>query len=197
MARIRTFIGVDIGDETRKKAAALQHQLARSGAGVKWVAPESMHVTVLFLGEVDDRDLLSVCRAVERVAEREPPFPLRVSGVGAFPTVRRPKVLWAGITDGADPLRRLYGPLEEKMYDLGCYRKEERGYTPHLTLGRIKSEADGLALAPELTKLLAWDGGRTVVNEVLVYSSELRRDGPEYAVLARAELGGTEAGAGT
>jgi 2'-5' RNA ligase len=197
MARIRTFIGVDIGDEIRKKAVAVQQQLARSGAEVKWVTPESMHVTVLFLGEVDDRDVLPVCRAVEAVAAREPSFPLRVSGVGAFPTPRRPKVVWAGVTDGAEPLRRLYEQLEAKMLDLGCYRKEERGYTPHLTLGRTRSEADGFALAPELTKLLAWDGGRTVVTEVLVFSSELRRDGPEYAVLARAELGGTGASPGS
>ncbi|MBN9322792.1 MAG: hypothetical protein J0H24_12380 [Delftia acidovorans] len=87
-------------------------------------------------------------------------------------------------------MRRLYTAIEAKLLDLGVYRKEERDYTPHLTLGRVKGEADGYTLAPELPKLLAWDGGRTVVNEVCVYSSELRRDGPEYAILARAELTG-------
>lgn len=193
MGRVRTFIGVEIGDAIRKKTAALQQQLARTGAGVKWVTPETMHVTLLFLGEMDERDILPVCRVVQAVAGREPPFPVRVSGVGAFPTVRRPKVVWAGITDGAEPMRRLYSLLEEKLLDLGVYRKEERGYTPHLTLGRVKGEAEGLALAPELTKLLAWDGGRTTVTEVLLYSSELRRDGPEYAILARGELTGTPA----
>jgi RNA 2',3'-cyclic 3'-phosphodiesterase len=189
MARVRTFIGVEIGDEIRRKAVSLQQQLGRSGAGVKWVSPENLHVSLLFLGEVDDRDLLPVCRAVEEAARREPPFPLRVSGVGAFPTPRRPKVVWAGITDGADSLRRLYELLEKRMLDLGVYRKEERSYTPHLTLGRVRGEADGFALAGELPKLLAWDGGRTVVNEMVVFSSELRKDGPEYAVLARGELG--------
>ncbi len=190
MARIRTFIGVDIGPEIRKRAVALQVLLAKTGAEVKWATPESMHVTILFLGEVDERDILPVCRAVERVAQREPPFALRVSGVGAFPTPRRPKVVWGGITDGAEPLRRLYTLLEKEMLDLGCYRREERGYTAHLTLGRVKGEEDGLALAAELPKLLAWDGGRTMLNEVAVYSSELRRDGPDYAVLGRAELSG-------
>jgi len=192
MARIRCFIGVDIGDEIRRKATALQQQLSKTGARVKWVAPESMHVTLLFLGEVDERDILSVCKAVESGAKREPAFPLRVSGAGAFPTIRRPKVIWAGITDGAAPLRRLYDSLETKLLDLGLYRKEERGYAPHLTLGRVKNEADGFALAPELAKLLAWDGGRTTVNEVLVFSSEQGRDGPEYTVLARCELSGSE-----
>ena len=189
MPRTRTFIAVEIDDAIRASAVALQEALAKTGAEVKWAAPDTMHITLLFLGEVDDRELHSVCRAVKEVAATEPPFPLRVSGVGAFPTPRRPKILWAGITDGATELKRLYDKLEAKLLDLGCYRKEERGYTPHLTLGRVKGEADGFALARELPKRLAWDGGRTVVDEVLVFASELKPDGPEYTVIGRAELG--------
>ena len=190
MARTRTFIAVDIGDEIRAAAVALQQRLARTGADLKLATPDTMHVTLLFLGEVDETDLVSVCRVVKDVAGREPPFPLRVSGVGAFPTPRRPKVVWAGVTDGATELQRLYGLLEEKLLALGCYRKEERGYTPHLTLGRVKAEKDGSALAGELPKLLAWDGGRTAVDEVLVFGSELTRSGPVYTVLGRGELKG-------
>ncbi|MCE9560434.1 MAG: RNA 2',3'-cyclic phosphodiesterase [Planctomycetes bacterium] len=190
MSRTRTFIAVEIGDEILDNAVDLQTALAKCGAEVKWVEQESMHITLLFLGEVDDRELHSVCRAVQDVAAREAAFALRVAGVGAFPTPRRPKVAWAGITDGADDLKRLHDKLETKMLDLGCYRTEERGYTPHLTLGRVKSEADGLTLAPELAKRLTWSGGRTVVDEVLVFSSELERGGPVYTVLGRGKLMG-------
>ena len=190
MARVRSFIGVEVGAEVRRKAVALQQQLARTGAGVKWAAEEQQGDVHAVLGELDDREILPVCRAVEAAAAAEPPFALRVSGVGAFPTARRPKVLWGGVTDGAEPLRRLYTALEAKLLDLGLYRKEERDYTPHLTLGRVKGEADGFTLAAELPKLLAWDGGRATVDEVCVYSSELRRGGPEYAVLGRAALTG-------
>jgi 2'-5' RNA ligase len=192
VARTRTFIGIDIGDGIRSGAVALQEALAKTGADVNWASAESMHVTLLFLGEVDDRELHAVCRAVKEAAAGEPPFPLRVSGVGAFPNARRPKVLWAGVTEGADELQRLYLALEAKMLELGCYRKEERGYTPHLTLGRVKGDADGFALAAELPKRAAWDGGRTAVEEVLVFSSELGRDGPVYTVIGRAALGGKE-----
>ena len=87
-------------------------------------------------------------------------------------------------------MQRLYGKLEAKLIDLGCYRKEERGYTPHLTLGRVQRETDEFALARELPKMHSWDGGRTVVEEVLVFSSELQRTGPEYTVLGRGELAG-------
>lgn len=190
MARIRTFIGVDIGDDLRRRAVALQQQLARGGAGLKWVAADAMHVTLVFLGEIDERDIIPVCRAVERIARGEAPFALHVAGVGAFPTARRPKVVWGGITEGTDPLRRLHASLEAAMLDLKLYAKEERGYNPHLTLGRVRSDKDGQMLAPDLPALNSWEGGTTLVNEVLVFSSELGKEGPEYAVLARAVLAG-------
>jgi len=190
MPRTRTFIAVAISEDIRANAVALQKELGKTGATVKWVEEENLHVSLLFLGEVDDRELHAVCKAAQEVAASEPPFALRVSGVGAFPTARRPKVVWAGVTEGAEELQRLYAALEAKMLDLGCYRKEERGYTPHLTLGRVKDAEDGFALAAELPKRMSWDGGRTMVEEVLVYSSELNREGPVYTVLGRAELKG-------
>ena len=192
MSRVRTFIAVDVGESIIARTVALQSLLAKTGAGVKWVAPDAMHVTLLFLGEVDEREIVTVCRTVERVAKRMPEFALHVGGVGAFPNPRRPKVVWAGITEGANQLRQFFKLLEEPLLDLGVYRQEEREYTPHLTLGRVRSESDGQALAPELPKHLAWDGGRTVIDEVLVMSSEMRRDGPEYAVMGRARLAPAE-----
>ncbi|MBM3982733.1 MAG: RNA 2',3'-cyclic phosphodiesterase [Planctomycetes bacterium] len=189
MARTRTFIGIDIGDGIRKNALSLQETLAKTGAQVKWAAPESLHVTLLFLGEVDDRELHAVCKAVTAVAATEAPFVLRVGGVGAFPNARRPKVVWGGITDGADALQRLNAGLEERMFELGCYRKEKRGYTPHLTLGRVAGDSDAALLAAELPKRLTWDGGRFAVDEVLVFSSDMERGGPVYTVIGRAPLG--------
>ncbi|AWM40006.1 2',5' RNA ligase family [Gemmata obscuriglobus] len=190
MARRRTFIGIDIGDAIRGSAKALQKELAKVDPGVKWVTPESMHVTLLFLGDVDDRELHAVCKAVAAAARGEPSFSLRVSGLGVFPNARRPKVVWAGVTDGADVLRRLHTALEEKMLALGGYRSEERGYTPHLTLGRVNTPEAAVAVAAELPKRTAWQGGRVTVDEVLVYDSELNSDGPVYTVVGRAPLAG-------
>lgn len=189
MARTRTFIGLDVGNDIRNRVTDLQAALAADGADVKWVEPENLHVTLLFLGELDDRDLLTVCRTLSSAARREPPFPLRVSGVGAFPTPRRPKVIWAGITDGADSLVRLHTAIETPLLDIGAYRREERAFTPHLTLGRVKGEENSNLIAAELPKRLSWDGGQTMIDELLVFTSELRRNGPEYTVVARAALG--------
>ena len=190
MARTRTFIGVAVDAAIRAAAKSMQQTLARSGAEVKWVEEENLHVTLLFLGEIDDGDLVSACRAASKAAEKEPPFNLRVGGVGAFPTPRRPKVLWGGITDGAEALLRLHAAIAEPLLALGAYRQEERGYTPHLTLGRTKGEEDSNLLALELPKHLSWSAGQTPVEEVLVYRSELRRDGVEYTVLGRSPLKG-------
>ena len=187
MPRTRTFLGVAVSDDTRRRCTALQQELA-AVADVKWVEPPNLHVTLLFLGELDDRDLVQVCKVATAAARREPPFVLRVSGLGAFPTPRRPKVLWGGIVEGADSMLRLHAATAAPLIESGIYRKEDRDYTPHLTLGRANADEDSNRLAVELPKRLAWDGGATDVNELLVFSSELRRAGPEYAVLARSPL---------
>lgn len=190
MARVRTFIGVAIGEGIRKNAVALQQSLAKGGAAVKWVEPENLHVTLLFLGEVQERELAALCRAVSAAVASAAPFPLRVGGVGAFPNARRPKTVWAGVAEGADELIQLHARLEPPLLELGCYRSEGRAYSPHLTLGRVKAEADGHLLAAELPRYQNWLGGQTAVGEVAVYASELRREGPVYTVLGRGELRG-------
>ena len=187
MPRTRTFLGVAISDDTRRRSATLQRELA-TVADVKWVEPANLHVTLLFLGDLDDRDLVDVCKVATAAARREPAFGLRVSGLGAFPTPRRPKILWGGIVEGAESLLRLHTALAAPLIESGIYRKEDRDYTPHLTLGRANADEDSNRLASELPKRLNWDGGATAVEEVLVYSSELRRAGLEYAVLARSPL---------
>jgi 2'-5' RNA ligase len=190
MARTRTFIAVDVNGAIRTAATAVQRTLMKTGAQARWVEAESLHLTLLFLGEVDDNDLARICRVVANVANTEAPFLLTVAGVGAFPTPRRPKVIWGGITDGADALTRLHTAIEAPLLELGCYRTEDRAFTPHLTLGRLKGEEDGNLIAPELSKLADWKGGYTQVEEVLVMSSEMRRNGPEYTVVGRAALMG-------
>lgn len=189
MGRIRTFIAIDIGDAVRQRAIALQQKLATTTSDVKWVEPENIHVTLLFLGEVDDRELPSVCRAVAASCKQLMPFTIDIEGVGCFPNPRRPRILWIGVGEGAEELVTLHDALEAPLLDLGCYRREERKYTPHLTLGRVKSDRPSDDLAGILAKQTAWHGGTVPVDEVLVMSSELRSSGPVYAVLSRAPLG--------
>ena len=188
MARLRTFIAVEIDRAVRDKALALQETLARAGTDVKWVEPANLHLTLLFLGEVVDRVVPDVCRRVAAVASRHAPFTMSLESAGAFPTPRRPKTLWVGVGEGLQELVALHDDLEEPLLDLGCYRREDRRYTPHLTLGRVKGDRPDDALATALARQSGWKGGKVPVREVLVLSSQLRPDGPEYTVLSRARL---------
>ena len=188
MARIRTFIAVDIGKAIRDRAVALQEKLAQASTDVKWVAPENLHVTLLFVGEVDDREVPAVCRVVAEQTQQHSSFPMTIERVGCFPNPRRPRVLWIGVGEGTQELCALHDGLERPLLDLGCYRREERKYTPHITLGRVRSERPADMLTAALTKNAGWQGGQTTVNEILVMSSELGPQGPSYTVLSRAKL---------
>jgi 2'-5' RNA ligase len=188
MARLRTFIAIDLGKAIRDRLIALQENLARSGTEVKWVEPENLHVTLLFLGEVDERDVPQVCQVVAEAAQQRPSFPLSVETTGCFPNVRRPRVLWVGVGEGKQEVCTLHDALEKPLLELGCYRREERQYTPHITLGRVKSDRPTDRLAAALLKYAGWKGGETTVREVLIMSSELTSKGPIYTVLSRAKL---------
>jgi RNA 2',3'-cyclic 3'-phosphodiesterase len=186
----RTFVAVPLEEKVRARIVALQEELAAAGTDVKWVEPENLHVTLLFLGEVDLRESVEVCRSVRRVTGQIPPFPLEASGVGCFPNARRPRTLWVGTSEGHDELIHLHHAIEESLLELGCYRREERGYAPHITLGRIRTDE----VTPELRTMIAgqadWSGGRQMVRDVHVLTSELRSSGPNYAVLSREKLRG-------
>lgn len=187
MARLRTFIAVPLEEGTLKKLTALQEQLAGVGDGIKWVERENYHVTLVFLGEVDNREIVTVCRDVETVLRKQSIFNLELTGVGGFPTLRRPRTLWVGVGEGADDLRRIHSSLEDQLSESMGYRREARPFTPHVTLGRLQTEASAELLA-KLGKLSEWAGGRSEVREIHVLSSELLQDGPQYTVLSRVRL---------
>jgi 2'-5' RNA ligase len=189
MARVRTFIAVGLDKGVRDRTVALQEALAATGAEVKWVEPENLHVTLLFLGEVDDRDLPDVCRVVAEVAGQLAPFPMSVQGAGCFGNPRRPRTLWVGVGEGTQELVALHDALEPPLLALGCYRREDRQYTPHLTLGRAKGDRPNDGLAAALAKHAGWRCGEQPVREVLVMGSELTPKGPVYTVMGRGKLG--------
>ena len=189
MGRIRTFLAVDLSKAIRDRAVALQTRLARAGTEVKWVERENLHVTLLFLGEVDNREIVQVCRLAKQCTAEEPSFPMSVESVGCFPNVRRPRIIWIGVGEGAKPLCTVHDALELSLAELG-YRREERRYKPHATLGRVKSDLPTDKLSHALLAEAAWKGGETVVREILIMGSELTPHGPVYTVLGRAGLGG-------
>src|SRR5262249_5977373 len=168
MKRLRTFIAVDPGQAIRDRLVSLQERLAQSGAPVKWVETDNLHVTLLFLGEVDERDTPVVCRAVGDTCTAHVTFTMAVETVGCFPNPRPPRTLWVGVGAGTQELCALHDTLEPPLLDLGCYRREERRYSPHITVGRVRSERPSDTLAVALAKHAGWRAGEVPVRELLV-----------------------------
>lgn len=188
MPRVRTFIAIDPGKAIQDRLVALQENLTRDGAQVKWVERDNLHITLLFLGEVEERALGDLCRAVAEGVRVYKTFEVAIEGAGCFPNPRRPRILWVGLGKGIQETVAVHDALESPLLDLGCYRREERRFTPHVTLGRIRGERPAPTLGTALQKYQAFKAGETVVREIHVMSSQLTPTGPVYTVMSRAKL---------
>lgn len=199
MEWIRAFVALNLPVAVVKDLAAVQRDLRaaaeRGGARVSWVPAPNMHVTLKFLGNIDREAVYALRDRLGRELEGRASFPVSVRGVGVFPDVERPRVLWAGVEDlaaagtsTAAPLARLAADVDGWLDDLG-YEPERRPFHGHVTLGRIKEPP---ARGPFWTET-ALREQRCAPIEVVLYSSVLQRQGAEYEALARYPLAGVAA----
>jgi 2'-5' RNA ligase len=187
---MRCFVAVDLSVTARAAVARVQTALraAAPGADVRWSDPAGFHLTLEFLGELADTRAAAAAAALAPVAAGTAPFELALGRVGAFPDPRRARVLWLGLSAGAEPLAALAAAVAQALGALG-FPPEARPFHGHATLGRVRSGrrpgalADALGAAP-LPEPAAW-----TVREVVLYRSHLRPGGAEYAALARLPLG--------
>jgi 2'-5' RNA ligase len=186
----RTFVAVEISAAIRARAAELITMLAGTQADVKWVETHNLHLTLKFLGEVHEREITEVCRAVAQGAGQVEPFELEVRGAGAFPTAVRPRTVWLGASAGAEQMIVLHDRIEAQLAKLG-YREEHRRFQTHLTIGRVRGGGPGIAeLGTLLVEQADFAAGRMTVAKATVFCSTLTPAGPVYEVLGRAPLGG-------
>lgn len=183
----RTFIAVAVSPEVRRHAVKLCDLLRPAAGDVKWVAPENLHWTLQFLGNLDVRAIPEVCDAVATAAGEIEAFEVQACGAGAFPAADRPRTLWIGAGEGDRAMTVLHSTVERRLRKRG-YRGEERRFVPHITIGRAGRKGQPHSLADELAVLSDYDAGTMLVDEVTIYASELQPEGPEYRVLARAPL---------
>jgi RNA 2',3'-cyclic 3'-phosphodiesterase len=187
---LRTFAAVEITPAIRARAGELIAALAGTAADVKWVEPHNLHLTLKFLGDVRQEEIVQVCQATTRGAAQVEPFELDVRGAGAFPNAARPRTVWLGAGEGREPMVVLHDRVEAALAKLG-YREEHRRFQTHLTIGRVRGAGAGIV---ELGKLLQqqadFQAGRMAVGKVTLFSSTLTPDGPIYDVLGTAPLGG-------
>ena len=201
---VRAFIAIKLSDDLKRQIegvqADLDRQVSRQGKSgrigrigkIGWVRPEGIHLTLKFLGEIPETQIEAVGAVVRRAASAADPFALEARGLGAFPNPRAPRVLWLGLhgEPGAmDALQRLQAAVEAGVAGLG-FPREDRAFTPHLTLARVRDRG----AAEPLEQVLAGGRDRVVggfrAGALALIKSELRPSGAVYTTLVEVPLGG-------
>lgn len=184
---IRTFIAIDFPQEIKKELAVLIQEFQKTGVKATWSKVENLHLTLKFLGETPLDQLEKVKEALNSVAGRLQPFQASLRGMGGFPNNRRPRVVWVGVAAGEKEMVALAGQVEAALEPLG-YEKEEREFTPHLTLGRIKFPKANRALEEKFSEGEERSFGEWQVEEIELVKSTLHPAGPIYEVIHRAKF---------
>jgi len=179
---LRCFIAISLPEELKAKISGIQEKLKAAGADVSWTRPEGMHLTLKFFGEIEDKRIPKIEKALDAVVDGIPTFTLSVSGMGTFPDMRRPRVIWIGLKEDGGNLLRLQKGVEEELKKTG-FPSEDRRFTPHITLGRIRSNKNTDKLLRLIEEGKVEELGSFDVSEVHLIKSELKPAGAEYTEL--------------
>jgi 2'-5' RNA ligase len=184
---MRTFIAINLTQEIRDYLAGIQGELKKCRADVKWVQPENIHLTLKFLGERDEKKIEKIKEALEETAREKNCFSVRLYNIGAFPKIDSPRVIWVGIDKGEKETKEIAYELEEKIAKIGI-PKEDKPFSSHITIARIRSPADRASLVQELKRLSKLENKEFSVTTITLYKSTLTPKGPIYEVLKEASL---------
>ncbi|MBU1091078.1 MAG: RNA 2',3'-cyclic phosphodiesterase [Candidatus Omnitrophica bacterium] len=182
---MRTFIAIELPKEIKDELTKLQDQLKLSNADVKWVAPENIHLTIKFLGEINEEKLCRISEVIENCAKDKSPYLIRINSLGVFPNMNSPRVIWVGLDKGNQETEELAKSIEENLEKLGI-PKEKRPFSSHITIARVRSMKNREQLIEALKKLenvfvgnnLEWN-----VKKVILFKSTLTPKGPTYEAL--------------
>ena len=191
MSLIRAFIAVELPAEVKKELSELEAQLKKNSPPmVRWVDPNNIHITLKFLGEIPEESIDELMLAMEEGAKGIKTFNLEVSGVGAFPNMERAQVVWVGVRGDLAQISRLQKNIEANTEQLG-YPRENRGFTPHLTVGRMRNEASSnerQRLGKLLTETMFTATNKITVSAVNLMRSQLSSSGAIYTCLGSVKL---------
>jgi 2'-5' RNA ligase len=194
----RLFLAVPLPDEVRERLRALIDRLEPSGWPMRWVDPDNGHLTLHFLGDTPPEQAAILRLALGPVIVAHEAFDLRTAGLGVFPKLKRPRVLWLGLWGPAHRLESVYNDLGDVLTEMQ-FPIEERPFSPHITLGRVRNTQSGIRELPEQLRSAIEemeregladpkDGIVVPIEEVLLMRSHLGQDGPRYEEIARFPL---------
>jgi 2'-5' RNA ligase len=184
---IRTFLAVEVAPDIHAALVALKRELAHGAAAVRWTRDEGLHATVKFLGNVPAARLPALRGALCDALAAAPPLSARVRGLGVFPNPHRPRVVWVALD--CPPLAAYAAAVDDALAPLG-FARETRAFRAHITLGRVTGALGRAWLDAVLRAHSADDFGTCELTELIVYRSDLRRDGAVYTKLWTIPFGG-------
>jgi 2'-5' RNA ligase len=183
---IRAFVAIEIDQSVIQRITDITYELRPKIPDIRWTAPANWHLTLKFLGAIEEKQIADIHRTLQRELSLFPRCIINAKGLGVFPDIRRPRILWAGIE--GKPLQQLAESVETALAPLG-FEKEQRVFTPHLTLGRWR---EGQRKSRELEEALqdwkTYDFGSSRLDEVKLFQSILRPGGAEYRPLRTVQL---------
>jgi 2'-5' RNA ligase len=178
---IRSFLAFDIENaEVIERMEAAQGLLVQTSADLRLVQPRNIHLTIRFLGYMPPQLVEKIFDEMKKV--QFTPFEVRISGVGAFPDLRYPRVVWAGITSGAEQLKDVFNQLEPRLQGLG-FTPDPKGFSPHLTIARVRSGRNKQQLAELVAKNADYNFGTVKAQCLRLKRSILSPKGPTYSTL--------------
>lgn len=188
MPRIRMFIAIELPSDIQQRIATVVLDAASVGSRVKWVETNNLHLTLKFLGGVEETMLSDVQNALTDVATQSQQFTMVMRGVGGFPNFKRPRVLWVGV-DAPQALLDLQSRIENAFQQLG-FERERRAFHPHITIGRVKAPQGISAVVQRLSKYENEMFGELHVQQITLMRSDLTPQGPIYTPLSHHQLSG-------
>jgi 2'-5' RNA ligase len=185
---IRSFLAIELSEPIQRKIGEVQQGLRSSHADVRWTSPEKIHVTLKFFGNIEESRIDPIFKSIEEPIRNTLAFSLKVRGVGAFPHLKNPRVIWIGLVDEKGTLTSLQKQIETYLERTGI-QPEDRPFHPHLTLGRMKSSRGKEELVGRMERYREEEFGDFEVERVVLFKSDLRPSGPIYTPLRELRLG--------
>ncbi len=190
---MRSFIAIELPKEVRDSLGNLQEKLKTYQADVKWVEPGNIHLTLKFLGEINQEQLSKISLILDSLARDKKNFSIRLASLGAFPKMDYPRVIWTGIDKGEKETQELAREIEEKIEKIGI-PKEGRPFSSHITIGRTRSNLGRDKLVTGLNNLQGYfqeTPHEFRVNKITLFKSTLTPRGPVYEVIKEVSLATT------
>lgn len=181
---IRSFVAIEVAKDSKVFVTDVIGRLKEFGGDVRWTRAEGIHITLKFLGNIKPDMVRNIQEALTHIFARQTPFPLSVRGTGAFPDMRRPRVLWVGLNDPDQALAPLATQVDTALEPLG-FTKEKRPFNPHLTLARFRSLKRSSDLTHAATRMASIEGPEFTAHEATLFQSILKPTGAEYTALCR------------